>query len=291
MSLGYLFNKFNIFPSQTPQVLNMYIIYVSLPAMVLLYIPKITFSAQMGIPIFISWAVTFLGFITILILSKICKWDNKTTGTLMLVGVLGNTSFLGIPIVSYYYGISVLPYVMIYDQLGSFLALSTYGAIIVAVYSKNHKLNMKHIIIKIVQFPPFIALVIAFIFHGIELNTTTINILSQLANTLVPIALISVGFSLQLKIPKEHIGAFSFGLISKLVFIPFYAFSLVYILNLQSIASSVSILEAGMGPMITAGILASISGFSERLSSSIVGYGVILSFITTAVVVEVIKFV
>ncbi len=286
---GYLFNRFNIFPTQTPTVLNKFIIYVSLPAMVLLYVPKIELNIDVFIPFFISWAMTTLGFITIYIFSKKFNFNKQTTASLMLVAVLGNTSFLGIPIVSYYYGIEALPYVMIYDQLGSFLALSIYGSIIVAVYSSSSRLSLNTIIKKIIYFPPFVSLIVAFLFLGVQFNDNTIKILSQLANTLVPVALISVGFSLQLRIPKHDIKPFAVALITKLILIPIYAISIVYIFNFDGLIAKTSILESAMGPMITAGILASMSGFNEKLTSSIIGYGVIISFFSTALIVEVIK--
>lgn len=284
MLVGYLFRRFNIFPEQTPQVLNLFIIYISLPAMVLLEVPKITLSTDMLVPILLPWILTVLGAITIYIFSRIFEWSKETTGTLLLVGVLGNTSFLGIPIVIYYYGTEALPYVMIYDQLGTFLALSTYGAVVIAIYSDNARADVSHIIRKIFTFPPFVALIIAFGFHGISFVHYASDILSTLAHTLIPIALISVGYSLQLKIPKEHISAFGLGLITKLVLLPIYAFGIVYILGLKGLSTDVSILEGAMGPMITAGIVASLAGFSAKLSSSIIGYGVILSFFTTAIV-------
>ncbi|MEA3512060.1 MAG: AEC family transporter, partial [Campylobacterota bacterium] len=287
MFCGYLFRIYKIFPEQTAQVLNKYIIYVSLPAMVLLEVPKIILSKDIFIPLIIPWVITICGAFTIYVLSKLFNWDNKTTGVLLLVGVLGNTSFLGIPIVSHYLGDDALPYVMIYDQLGSFLLLSTYGAIVVSLYSnKNEKPNSKDILKKIFTFPPFIALILASFLHGIKFGEKTIDILSLLGDTLVPIALISVGFSLQLKIEKKDLSAFSFGLSTKLILIPFYSFIIVYIFNLDGLATDVSILESAMGPMITAGIVASASGFNEKLSSSIVGYGVVLSFLTTAIVAQ-----
>ncbi len=284
MFAGYLFKRYNIFPEQTPQVLNLYIVYISLPAMVLLEVPRIIFSNDIFIPIVIPFVVTILGAITIYIFSLVFKWADKTTGVLLLVGVLGNTSFLGIPIVNYYLGQEALPYVMIYDQLGTFLLLNTYGAIIVAIYSSDGQLHIKHIVKKIFTFPPFVALLIAFILHGIDFGLSVVNILGTLSNTLVPVALISVGYSLQLKIPKEDFSAFSLGLITKLILIPIYAFIVVYIFSLEGLAVDVSILESAMGPMITAGIVASMAGFSQRLSSSIIGYGVLLSFITTYMV-------
>jgi predicted permease len=287
---GYLSNKFQVLPKQTSKILNLFIIYISLPSMILLYVPKIKLSMDILIPFFISWAVTILGFITIYLLSKKFRWDDKTTGALMLIAVLGNTSFLGIPIVSHYYGTEALPYVMIYDQLGSFLALSTYGTFIVAFYSSsNKKIYIKDILKKIVLFPPFISLVFAFCLLNIEFNTSIYNILTLFANLLVPVALVSVGFTLQLKIPKKDIVPFGISLGVKLILIPVYSIVIIGIFNLEGLIAQVSILESAMGPMITAGILASISGMNEKLVSSIIGYGVILSFFTTAMIVQIIN--
>jgi predicted permease len=284
MSLGYLFNKFSIFPKETPNVLNLFIIYISLPAMVLLYIPQIEITKDIFSLVFIPFVVTFLGASTIIVLSKFFSWGKKTVGVLLLVGVLGNTSFLGIPIVEYYLGTKALPYVIIYDQLGTFLLLNTYGAIVIAVYSNDDKINKKIIIKKIFTFPPFVALIVAFMFHDLGFDEKALNILNILANTLVPVALISVGYSLQLKIPREDLSAFFVALLTKLIFIPIFAFLVVSMLKIDGLVRDVSILESAMAPMITAGALASMAGFSSRLSSSIVAYGILISFATTAIV-------
>jgi len=289
MLLGYLFKKFEIFPKETPTVLNLFIIYVSLPAIVLLEVPKIVFSSAILIPVFIAWMVTLLGALTIIVFSKIFKWDRNITGALLLVGVLGNTSFIGIPIVSYYYGSEALPYVMIYDQLGTFLSLSTYGAVVVAIYSGDGSVKTKDIVKKIFTFPPFLSLLVAFGLHGMVFHEEILNILSTLGNTLIPVALISVGYSLQLKIDKKDMIPFMFGLSTKLVFIPLFALILVYIFGFKGLVSDISIMESAMGPMITAGVVASMAGLSPKLSSSIVGYGVILSIFTTAIVFELIQ--
>ena len=291
MFLGYIFKKSQLFPKQTADVLNLFIIYVSLPAIVLLEVPKIEFSSDVIIPIIIPWVITFFGAITILLLSKFFKWDRNTTGALLLVGILGNTSFVGIPVVSHYYGSVGLPYVMIYDKLGSFLLLSTYGALVVAIYSGNShiKIEVSHIIIKILKFPPFIALIIAFGLHGVEFDIQVTEALTTLGNTLIPMALISVGFSLQLKLSKHEITPFIAGLGTKLILIPLYAFIIVYCFDLKGLATEVSILESAMGPMITAGVVASMAGFAPKLTSAIVGYGILFSILTTAVVVELIK--
>jgi len=60
-------------------------------------------------------------------ISKILKFSKESTGSLMLVRVLGNTSFVGIPVIKAYFGDS---YILMYNQLGSFIMLSTCGTFI-----------------------------------------------------------------------------------------------------------------------------------------------------------------
>jgi len=291
MLLGFSLKKLKIFPEQTSQVLNLFIIYISLPAIIINEVPKITFSSEILIPVFIAWTTTILGAISILIFSKLFHWNRNTTGALLLVGVLGNTSFIGIPMVSHFFGTEGLPYVIIYDQIGTFLALSTYGAVIIAVYSDNDgaTVNIQSILKKIFRFPPFISLIIAFALNGVEFHPDISKSLSTLGNTLIPLALISVGYNLQLKIPKKDMSPFLLGIVNKLILLPVFAFILVYIFGFEGFITDVSLLESAMGPMITAGVVASMAGLAPKLVSSILGYGIFISIISISIMFELIQ--
>jgi len=52
----------------------------------------------------------------------------------------------------------------------------------------------------------------------------------------------------------------------------------------EGLAAEVSIRESTMGPMVTAGALASAAGLAPRLVAGIIGYGSLLSIGTTAVI-------
>jgi malate permease and related proteins len=65
-------------------------------------------------------------------LARLARLDARTSGTLLLVVPLANTSFLGFPAVEALLGADHLPAAVVYDQLGSFLALATYGAVVAA---------------------------------------------------------------------------------------------------------------------------------------------------------------
>jgi predicted permease len=66
------------------------------------------------------------------------------------------------------------------------------------------------------------------------------------------------------------------------------AFAVTMLFGWNSMAAKVSIMESAMAPMITAAAIASMAGLAPRLSTAIVGYGILISFITTWFVYKII---
>ncbi|MDD2357277.1 MAG: AEC family transporter [Thiovulaceae bacterium] len=279
--LGYAIQKFHIFSEDAPKTLNQFVIFVSLPAMILLQVPKLTFSHELFIPIVIAWIVMAVTAVLTLLLSRFFGFNKEITGSLMLVSILTNSSFLGIPIINAYMGQSALPYIMIYDQFGTFIAFALYGTFIVSYYSHKGEMSLKIIFFKIITFPPFIALILALSLMGVEFDPDITKVLATLANTIVPVALVAVGLQLQLRLTRDELAPFSISLFIKLIVAPLVAILVVKFFGWSSEATKVAILEAGMSPMITAGAMASMTGLAPKLSSAIVGYGILFSFITT----------
>ncbi|RXJ86518.1 AEC family transporter [Arcobacter sp. CECT 8985] len=284
--IGYALQKFKIFSQETPIILNQYIIYISLPAIILLQIPKLNISFDIIIPAAIAWLVIIFSAIIVLIFAKYLKWSKEITGSLLLVAVLTNSSIAGIPIISMYIGEKSIPYIVIYDQLGTFIALATYGTLITAIYADSTKRTTPRIIVqKVLTFPPFMSLLIAFCFLGIDYPPIISSILRDFSSTLIPVALVAVGLQLKLKLPKSDLKPLSIALLIKLILAPIIAYLIAVIFGWDTtLASDVSIFEAGMSPMITAGAIAAMVGLAPRLSTAIVGYGIIISFLTTFVI-------
>ncbi|EIF50799.1 AEC family transporter [Sulfurovum sp. AR] len=280
--IGYLFRKLRIFQEEAAAILNRFVIFISLPAMILLQIPKLMLSMDIMIPVIIAWVVMSLTALLTLFISNRFHFSREVTGALMLVAVLTNSSFLGIPVINAYLGDEALPYILVYDQMGTFLALATYGIFVTAYYSNKSEINVQIMAVKILTFPPFISLVIALFFIGTPFPEEILKVLATLANTIVPLALVAVGLQLQLKLPGHEIKPFGIALFIKLVIAPLIALVVVSMAGWSNLAASVSVMEAGMAPMVTAGAMASLSGLAPRLSSAIVGYGILFSFFTTA---------
>ena len=279
--IGMGLRRFPQFPKNTAQVLNLFVIYVSLPALILLKVPELTFSRELLVPAFMPWIMLIVSAAIIVVLSKIFHWNNETLGALLLLVPLGNTSFLGIPMVRAFFGEEGIPYAVLYDQLGSFLALATYGSAVLAIYGQgDNKPTLNSVIKRILTFPPFICLLAALALRSVSLPGSFMLLLQTLAATLVPVVMIAVGFQLTLRLSADVLKPMATGLLVKLVLAPCMAFMLCRLLGLNTMAAQVSVFEAGMPPMVSAGAMAIMAGLSPKLTAAMVGFGIFLSFAT-----------
>lgn len=278
--IGYLLKHLPAFPKNTASVLTSFVIYVSLPALILVQIPKLPFSEEMLIPSLMPWAMLLISAAFVLGCAQVFKWDRSITGALMLLVPLGNTSFFGIPMVEAFFGEAYIPYALLYDQVGTFLALATYGSVVIAVYSDEGKADVKSIAKKIVTFPPLIALAVAFAFYTVPFPSELVFMLESLAATLIPLVIIAVGLKMEFNFEKEHLSPMVVGLGIKLVIAPLLALGMIYALQLKSEAAYVAVFEAGMPPQISAWALAMTAGLSPKLGAMMVGFGIIISLVT-----------
>jgi len=281
--IGLALQRVSAFPKNTHIVLNQYILWVALPAMALYYLPKIELGLDLLFPASVAWISFGLAYLFFNFLGKRLGWSKKLIGCLILTGGLGNTSFVGIPVVEALFGKEGLKTLIIVDLPGTFIVLSTLGILVASAYSKTTQSTS--IIRKIMVFPPFIAFIIGLLLAVIkvdfpfELSET----FRTLGATVSPIALISVGFQLKFDRKSKHYKYLALGLVFQLLIIPSVIFGLFYgVFGKTDLATQVCIIEAAMAPMITGAILASSYGLKPQLSNMMVGFGIPISFITIA---------
>lgn len=277
---GMLLRRTGRMPDNAPATLNSFIIHVSLPALTLLYVHNLAISGNLLLVAAMAWLVFGLSAGFFWLIGKWLALPRAAVGALMLTGGLGNTSFLGLPMVEAYFGEGGLSTAIIADQLGSFLVLSTLGITVAGIYSSGRPTTTQ-IIKRIALFPPFIALVIALLLTAVPYAPWFASLLKRLGDTLAPLALLSVGMQLRLGHVREHGRNVALGLGFKLLLAPFLVFLLyVPLLGLHGLPVRVTLFEAAMPPMITAAIVATEHDLDPPLATLMVAVGLLLSFIT-----------
>ncbi len=279
VTLGMLLRHLDAFPPETVRVLNMFALYISLPAVILLKTPQISFSGEMLTPVLIAWGVLFISAGLVLAAGQLFSWPKPAIGVLLLVVPIGNTSFMGVPIINAFFGEAGLRHLIVYDQFGTMLIFVTYGSLILAVYGRGGSADPRAMLMRAAQFPPSIALAIGLVLLPWWTYPPLLKqLLSTAAGTLTPLVMTAIGFQLHFRLTPALRGPLCFGLVLKLMLAPLAALGICRLLGLQGQAADVSIMEAGMPPMVTAGALAVVAGMDAELSAALVGLGLLLAF-------------
>jgi len=280
--LGIIFQRVKDFPPNAYLSLNSFIIYVSLPAVTLLHVPELPFSPSLWMPVSTAWIVFIVSAVFFKMMQRVLHFDKRTLGCLILCCGLFNSSFIGFPVIKALYGEAGLQMAIMVDQPGSFMVLSTLG-ITAAAWFSTGKPEWTMIARKIYSFPPLWGFAVAFTMRMLDLHHAAPieTLLKTLANTMTPLALVSVGMQLKWSNDELFSKEVLSGLVYKLMLAPALLFVLFVVLFQQKdLAAQVSVMEAAMAPMITGAILASKYELNPRLASALVGVGIPLSFIT-----------
>ncbi len=280
--LGMFFRIRKILPEGTAQVLNRFVIYIALPALTIRLLHQVSIGVAQLPAILMPWFLYLLGVVFFLWVQRIRPVSKKSLGALILTGSLGNTSFVGFPLLEALYGTSAISTGILVDQPGTFLVAGTLGILTASIFSSQTP-SLKIIVQKVFLFPPFQAVLLSVFLRPIHFSPDFENILEKLAATLIPLSLVSVGF--QLKFDREHIRRdwrlLVYGLGFKMILAPLlFSFLAIVCLKSHSREAEIVLVESAMAPMITAGIIATEYGLDAELASLMIGVGIPLSLIT-----------
>jgi len=286
---GILLKFFKRLPKETPAVLNGFIFYLSFPAIILLQFHDITFSRDVLMPVWSGWILFLVSLLAFGFLGWYLKLDRKTQGALILTAGLGNTSFVGFPMLEALYGPEALKTGILIDQLGSFLVLASLGVLVASIYS-GRGCSFKKIFKRVLAFPPLYALILAIVLRSVPFAPVVREVLSRLGSVITPLALVSVGYQLHLnrKLMRQYCIPLCGGLFYKLIFGPFLiTLFYVFVCQVRGEEIQIAIVEGCMAPMITAAIVVAEYGLNSELANLMVGIGIPLSFLTVPIWVRI----
>lgn len=267
-------------PEGLAQALNWWVVYVALPALVLGQIVRLEPSWSLLLPGASMWLVFFGAWASMALLGAWLGWSRGLVGCMVLTAGLGNTAFVGYPLIEALMGKEGLALAVITDQFGSFLMLAVMGAVVTSVYS-GQKLQWGAVGKRLVTFPAFIALIAALVLGRLpSLPPVLFALTDTLGATMVPLALFSVGLQLKIRSVGGDTQPLLFGLGWKLLLAPLLVWAMLYWVGVDAKTTQVVVLQGAMAPMVTGGIMAQQHGFAPAVASRMVGLGLLISLVT-----------
>lgn len=280
IALGRVLAWRRIVPENASDALNAVVLYVCLPASILINAPKLEFSGELLAVAAVPWLLLVASTVLVLGIARWLRFARGDTAVLLLEVPLGNTSFLGFALIPVLAGAEALRYAVVFDQFGSFFILSTFGLTVIALYGGGTRPRPATIARRIVGFPPFLTLVFALTLMPKEPPPAVATMLQALSGALLPLVGLALGMQLKLRLPRSHLAPLAVGLVGKLVVLPALALLFAHLLGLDPTMRAAVVLEAAMPPMITAAALAAMAGLAPELGAALVGYGILASTIT-----------
>jgi predicted permease len=282
-ALGILLRRAGRFGEHAPGALNAFVLNVSLPAAALLHVHDLHVESSLLFAVIAPWIVFVVGAVVLGGVGRALGLPQRTIGCMILLGCLGNTSFVGLPMIEAMYGREALGIGILCDQPGSFLILATLGMAVAARYSGD-AVTTREIALRIARFVPFWAMIAGLVLSPIEYPPIVRTTLARLADTLTPLAMVSVGTQLRLGHLSGRASPLAMGLGWKMALAPAM---ILLIGTLAGVADPltlhVTVFEMAMPPMVTAGIIAQEHDLDTPLASLMLGVGIPLSLVTLPV--------
>lgn len=287
---GMIFKSTKTIHPDAHKGINTWIIYLALPAVSFKYLPKVQWSAEMLFPI-LSTVLTTLGcWIFMLIYNKMRNYSARSISSMKLASGFSNTSFIGFPLISAFYGEQYLSIAIICDQT-MFFMLSTMG-IVAALKggSKSGNVSPKFVLRRLFTFPPFLGCISALILSQYINLDFAEPLFDKLAATVGPLALFSVGLQLKFNGWRKLIPQISTSLLYKLLLSPILILICALIFGIKGDIAKISIFEAAMPTVLTASVIAEQFRLNTKLVNLIIGISILVGFVTTGIWFQIIEF-
>ncbi|MBJ3775664.1 AEC family transporter [Acuticoccus sp. 2012] len=283
LAIGVVLNATGRMPENASKVLGAWVINVALPATALHSVHGITFDPGWAFAALTPWIGVALAIVVFAVVGRAAGWSRQRVGGLVLVAGFGNTSFVGLPMIAAFAGTQWLPLGLVIDLFGSYLALSTVGLVVATVCSRR-TISAGAILRRIGTFPPFIAIVLALATNHLGRPALIDDGLAALSATMTPVALAAVGCALRFDRLAGMALPITAALVFRLLVAPAALLGLYFALVGAGSAAvrDVTILEMAMPPMLGATIIALEYDLDSDLVALVIGLGIPLSLLTTA---------
>jgi predicted permease len=276
--LGFFLKKIKFLNEGDGELLRKILFNVSLPSLVMYSILSSNFTRDFYQIFFIVPTTMIIQFLISFFLSSVFFKDKKEVATLILISVMGNTAFLGYPLVELFFTSKNLPYGIFYDQVHFYTFLILIFPLLTYI-SKSEKSGLKNSFIT----PPVIAFLISLLLKNFILPNILFESLNILKQSVTPLVLLYLGVNLDLNISKKDLSYLILVIFLKLILLPYITLYISNLFKANLMVKNVSLLQSMMPTMMATIIFGSQIGLNKKIIAKAVGITTIVSSITITI--------
>jgi malate permease and related proteins len=270
-------------PAQTPFYLGKSLFWVGVPISVFVFLRRTDLSGSVWLAGGVAWAVMLagLGLMYITLNYGQHGWrrvDRPTQGTALLATMLGNTGYLGFPIVLTLYGDAGFAWALFYDLLGTTLGAYGAGAVIASRYGAVERSGWSIVQTGLAN-PTIVAFILGLGYRQ-PLPAPIETGLAIVAWGAIALALLLIGLRLGQLTTLQQLRQTRWPLALKMLLLPFGVWVLCGCLPMPPIAKQVLVLQAAMPPAFATVVLTEQYKLDPELAVAVVAGGTILLLFT-----------
>lgn len=283
VALGFVAKKMKILEQKHSVVFINFVLCFAMPMLIFDKIYHVNIDVRLLNVIVTGFLGTFVGALISLVLGIVFKFSRATIVSVVLLSFFGNTLFVGMPVIDGFFGHEALNEVIFYDQLATSIPISILGPFILS-FGVAQKVSLIQNTIKILKFPPFVALLFGLIAKNFYIPEDFFTPLRMLSSSVTPVALFAIGVGLSFGGIKNSYKGVSVVLFCKMIFpaLFFFLVSKIYGIDIDK-SWVIGILLSCMPPMVLASAMIMKAELDSSLAVSAVAVGVAVSFITLPV--------
>ena len=295
--LGSVLRRARVLHTAHIPVLNGLVVQVTLPALIFLTLtraPALPASdARLPAAFWLAEAVTMACAYG---LGRLARLPRPALGALLIVGVFGNTAFLGYPIT-----LSLLPdhfpQTVLLDEFGCVLPLYLTGALIGGAFGSQGS-DWRGAMLRFARSPLFLSVVAALAARLVPWPHTVTpdaagavvsHCLSYLAQGTTPLILLSVGVSLQPRTALAAPHAAVLPCLLKLVVCPVSMWGACHLLGLHGDLLRVGVLQASMPTSVLASVLCAHNDMEGALAVGVVFLTTTLALVSLPIMLSLLR--
>jgi len=290
--LGWIFKQLKLFPDNEGAVLRKFVIKVTVPFLIFrnLYNADTHEFSQM-LPMIMSLCL-ILVFSAVMVLSLrgFSSSDKKVSNSFCVGSFVGNYSYLGWGVLSYFYGESGFTRGVFFSMFFWPAVLSTGFAMIWFLSRTSSGRASKDKIVRALTsnaIPPVLSafLAMAMNFYGIKLPEWLAKSIGSIANITIPAILFTVGLSLSFVLKRETVRPVVSGTLFRTVFGMIVGIAVLSIVsfcfkNVDITTKKVILMESVMPSAATSPFFADFLDSDKEAVSGIVTFSTIFSLVT-----------
>ncbi|MDO8443260.1 MAG: AEC family transporter [bacterium] len=291
---GWFFKKIKIADDNWINVLNGFAYYIALPSLIITSFWGVDFFEGDYLKLIASSVLAIIVFaLFVFIMLNFLKLHNKTKASIFLAAIVGNTVYMGFPVIELSLGKSSI-------SAGSgvvYLILPLLISIFAITYWLGKETSIKSQILDFIKNPLVISFVIAIFINFIKIDSPIFSgiktSLLMLGATASPLALFMLGGFLYGKFLKRDIGLVLFSSFLKLLIFPFamlgaYSAIIVWFFNKSIDLNSFdpAIILSSMPVAVTTFLIAQKFNLDKDLVANSIIVSTIASFFLLPVIIS-----